>query len=1292
MTSCAKRCSRTILKSSASWRYARSALSVLGIALALPAAVLANPLGDVVTSGSAAVSHPSSNYTTVKQTSESVVIDWSSFNVGAGQATQFVQPNASAIAVNRVGGANASQILGTLDANGRIVLINGNGVLFGKDAQVNVGALIATSTDGSDKDVLSGNFTIAGKQSARVVNQGQINAASGGLVALVAPSVTNTGIVNAKLGTVALGAANKFTVDFAGGGLVSFAAQGDVNAQASASNMGTLSGANVSMTAHAAEGVATGVVNMNGTILAQGAYQSGGTIVLDAGNGALITTGTLNAAGTSGGGSIETSGQTASISGHITAGQGGQWKVDPEDLTIDSNAAATINGALNVGTSVQEQTTSGAASGSGNQTAGAGDIIIASGLSWNTTATLTLDAYHSLNINAPIAITGAGNLVLQYNDAATDGALNINSLAGADVAYSDVIGGTTQGSLTINSHVYTLENNLAQLAADIATTPAGNFALANSYNASGDNSGSPYSGPVIATTFAGNFEGLGNTILNLSIDSETSPADQAVGLFRIVDGNISDLTLSGGSVIGNEDVGALAAIDYGNVTNVHSSVAVTGFYLVGGLLGESGGIVSNSDSSGAITGRLVDVLSSGEPTSVGGLIGQVDSGSVTGSHASGNVTALGGDEIGGLIGYTNGNNGVTVSNSYATGAVDAGVDASTFTAGASVGGLIGDNGGAVFNSYATGAVLGSQFVGGLIGYNENDAPGTNAENPTGDGTVVRSFATGAVTGYVDDFGNEGISIGGLIGYNNGGVQNAYSLGAVTGGDQLGGLVGSNTGSLHEVYSTGQVSAAAGATPTQVGGLVGAGAGSDIANAYWDLDTSGINDTTQGAGDQPSLTGITGLTTTNLQASLPSEFSGSAWAIVAGRSYPYLLWQVPTGTPQVISGTVISAHGATAEAGQTVNVLIDGTEAAPLADTNSNANGYYYMLLAPGTISPSGSNILAYLTGGTPGNSYAAATNSIMDLTIREDWLLARSNASESTAILIGIGTALGGASGADFLYTASSGFISGTDFAIYDTAAAFTLDTTIDLGAGVLALNTLGSDTQTDGAITAATFKGESSGGSAFDDGGNDIRALDQFTNTGSGGFALTDGETLHVVGAVNAGTGDIALATTNGGNIVLRSGLTAGGTVTLTSAGEISENTLSGAITAATLTGSANGATRLQGANLITDLGDFSDTGGNFFLTDGQTLTVTGSVNAGTKGLTLQTTSGDLVIDGSLQGLAVTLGSSLGQVYGTGAITAGVLNVSADTGIDLDGANNTIRRIGTNTTNSGSDVIDYTR
>ena len=71
-----------------------------------------------------------------------------------------------------------------------------------------------------------------------------------------------------------------------------------------------------------------------------------------------------------------------------------------------------------------------------------------------------------------------------------------------------------------------------------------------------------------------------------------------------------------------------------------------------------------------------------------------------------------------------------------------------------------------------------------------------------------------------------------------------------------------------------------------------------------------------------------------------------------------------------------------------------------------------------------------------------------------------------------------------------------------------------------------------------------------------------------------------------------------------------------------------------------------------------------------------------------LTTTAGNLTIDGALDGSTITLVSDLGEVAGTGAITAKLLNVTADTGIDLAGSND-IRKIGINHTNSGPDTIN---
>jgi filamentous hemagglutinin family protein len=1164
-------------------------LGVAAVALIAASGAYANPLGGAVTTGSASVS-TSANTTSVTQKSEDVVINWSSFNIGSGQTTQFIQPNAQAIAVNRIGGATASQILGALDANGRVVLINGNGMLFGKGAQVNVGSLIATSTDGSDSDVLSGKFTQAGKQNASVVNNGAITSASGGVVALVAPNVSNTGIVNAKLGMVALGAANKFTIDFSGDGLVSFAAQGDVNARASAINSGLLSGANVSMTAHAANGIATGIVNMSGIITAQSAQNVGGTIYLNAGNGALTTSGTLNAAGTSGGGQIETSGHAANISGHVTAGKGGIWKVDPEDLTIDSAAASSIDGALNGGTSVVEQTTSGAASGFGNQTSGSGDITVASALSWNTAATLTLDSYHSINIDAPISITGGGGLVLTTNDGGTSGDYFFNN--GANVAFTEIVGGNTQGNLTINGTPFVLVNNLTQLSNAVTNNIVANIAFANSYDASADGT---YSNAPVSGTFAGTFEGLGNSISNLTI---SAPGTDYIGLFSIVAGNgrLGDVSLVNVNISGAEDMGGFIGSTEPNASvrnvSVTGTLTSSGDY-VGGLIGrvESSGTISDSHTNVALTGQNL----------VGGLVGAMDEGSITNSSATGSVYATSGD-AGGLVGAMQGS---------------------------------------------------SQIVG--------------------------SFSTGSVTAGVG-------SAGGLAGEMDGGsILDSYSLAAVDGGTaDAGGLIGDasiGTSSITDSFAAGYVNAA-----SETGGLAGEVVGGtlSVTNSYWDKLTTG--QTT--SANSPDANG---LTTSALQASLQTGLDlpraasgGGAFAIVPGVTYPYLTWQVPSGIPQVLAGTVLAANGSTEVAGQSVTALVGGVETTPVAAMESGADGYYYLLLSPGTFSKSGSSIFDYVQGTAPGASYVAnAIGGDSTLKIEEDEMRNKTGASSATEYSAAFEAALGGDVGLFFSIFQTE---PNANFFFQDTAANFDLNSPFNSGGGTFwfydpngALSESGS-----GTITAGMLRGTTKNGVTLN-GANDIATLADFSNTGSGGISLTNSDWLRVRGAVNAGSGDLSLTTTANG-IVIDGVVTAGGTVALNAGGDIWQASAS-SITADTLTGSANGTARFQGTNLITDLGDFDINDANFLLTNGQTLTVTGTVGANV--ISLETTNGDLVDSGALHANVVSLASALGEVYGTGNINATVLDVTADTGIDLDGTSNNITRVKTDTTNTGPNVIN---
>ena len=135
--------------------------------------------------------------------------------------------------LNRVtGGLGPSEILGTLTANGRVFVINRDGILFGPGAVVNTAGFLATTHDIRNDDFMAGryNFNIPGRPDASIVNQGTITATSGGFAALVAPGVRNTGTITATLGTVALAAGNGFTLDLYGDRLITLAVNDQIAA------------------------------------------------------------------------------------------------------------------------------------------------------------------------------------------------------------------------------------------------------------------------------------------------------------------------------------------------------------------------------------------------------------------------------------------------------------------------------------------------------------------------------------------------------------------------------------------------------------------------------------------------------------------------------------------------------------------------------------------------------------------------------------------------------------------------------------------------------------------------------------------------------------------------------------------------------------------------------------------------------------------------------------------------------------------------------------------------------
>jgi filamentous hemagglutinin family protein len=260
--------------------------------------VLAQPVGGAVVAGQAQISSAGAA-TIINQSSSKAIINWQNFSIAKGASVQFNQPNSAAITLNRVTGGNVSAIDGALRANGQVWLLNPNGLLIGNGAQINVGGLLATTSDIANQDFLGGRYNFSGGGSGAIVNNGTIKTAKGGSVVLSAPSVTNNGVIAARAGHVVLAGTDTFTVDFDGDHLISYAV-GASSQTGQVLNSGTVkaAGGSVLMTARAASGVQDGVVNNTGMVEATTARSVNGEIILDAGEGTAVSSGTLDASGT----------------------------------------------------------------------------------------------------------------------------------------------------------------------------------------------------------------------------------------------------------------------------------------------------------------------------------------------------------------------------------------------------------------------------------------------------------------------------------------------------------------------------------------------------------------------------------------------------------------------------------------------------------------------------------------------------------------------------------------------------------------------------------------------------------------------------------------------------------------------------------------------------------------------------------------------------------------------------------------------------------------------------------
>jgi filamentous hemagglutinin family protein len=815
--------------------------------------VFANPEGATVVSGSATFDTSTQNILTVKTASDKTIINYDSFSIAANESAIFNQPNASSVVLNRVIGIDPSLIYGNLSSNGKLFLVNPNGILFGPGSQVNAPAIVASTLDINDQDFLNGNYTFKNnKGHSYITNQGNLAAQPGGYIALLSQSSNNEGIILADSGTIALAAGDKMTLGLDSQNQISVVVDDAVQSQVTGpdgwpiknavSNSGIIqaNGGKVVLTAKVMNNIFDYAINNSGIVEANAIQNNGGKVQLFSSGAPTLNTGTI--------------------------------KANQVDLTSDSDIYSLgdlessfltehgrtfqVGGLFNPGIAYIQNADDAIVYSANTQISGS--ITDAANIILNPFITLTLNGNTSFLaggafiMDTTSTISGAGyDLSLTAGSDSTLGNINnvnlltLNSGSGADITFiSDSSSAFQANTVKTNNHSILSRSVGSGISSDpimiysVSNAPGGleyiqtsgnlgsDYQLANNIDASETSSwnggqgflpiGTPDSG------FFGSFDGNTKTISNLYINR---PQTDYIGLFgniSVFGTNISELGLVNSNITGRDFTGGLIGstgyfsgssdnVNLTDINNVYVTGKISGNEHVGGLVGyKRYSELNNSYNAATVSGN----------SSVGGLVG-FNKGHLTYSYNKGRV--IGGNEVGGLVGQ---NDVGSIGHSYNTGIV---------SGGNYVGGLAGKSidyyqFGSIYDSYNSGAVSGSDAVGGLVGFggffnlislshNEGNVSGHNQVGGVigsngGNSRVVNSYNTGKVVG-------AGNYIGGVAGGNfQGTIGSSYNTGTVSGMDYVGGISGLNDGHNYGGLIGGTYNQGAVTGQNYVGGVVG----------------------------------------------------------------------------------------------------------------------------------------------------------------------------------------------------------------------------------------------------------------------------------------------------------------------------------------------------------------------------------------------------------------------------------------------------------------------------------------
>ena len=242
------------------------------------------PTGGQVKSGNVNITGTGTNHMIIESKSHKSIINWNSFSIHKNGRVDFNQPSANSFSLNRVKGSTPSTIAGQLNSNGKVMLVNPNGVVITPGGVVNTRSFTASTLNIKDDDFINERYNFEGNGSSKgVKNAGKITIGGGGHAALLGGYVSNSGVVTAKLGKIALGAGEKITLDFVGDGLMTVSVPShqlgrirDINGKtlkSLVSNSGLLkaNGGFIKLSAATARSLTRGAVNVgsSGRIIAQ---------------------------------------------------------------------------------------------------------------------------------------------------------------------------------------------------------------------------------------------------------------------------------------------------------------------------------------------------------------------------------------------------------------------------------------------------------------------------------------------------------------------------------------------------------------------------------------------------------------------------------------------------------------------------------------------------------------------------------------------------------------------------------------------------------------------------------------------------------------------------------------------------------------------------------------------------------------------------------------------------------------------------------------------------------------